>query len=97
MAHYLQSVLDIDNSLLTAGLARLEKSTGNSGVDTRLIADILEKAHQLNATYIVVGTHGRTGLSHTVLGSTAEYIIQRYTPDRATFTCQRNNCKCNDG
>ncbi len=38
--------------------------------------DILEKAHQLNATYIVVGTHGRTGLSHTVLGSTAEYIIR---------------------
>jgi len=41
--------------------------------------DILEKANQLKATYIVVGTHGRTGLSHTVLGSTAEYIIRHAT------------------
>jgi nucleotide-binding universal stress UspA family protein len=41
--------------------------------------DILEKANQLKATYIVVGTHGRTGLSHTVMGSTAEYIIRHAT------------------
>jgi nucleotide-binding universal stress UspA family protein len=41
--------------------------------------DILEKANQLKVTYIVVGTHGRTGLSHTVLGSTAEYIIRHTT------------------
>jgi len=47
MTHYLQSVLDIDSSLLKSGLARLEKSTGNSGVDTRLIADIFEKAHKV--------------------------------------------------
>lgn len=47
MTHYLQSVLDIDSSLLTSGLDKLEKSTGNSGVDTRLIADILGKAHNV--------------------------------------------------
>jgi nucleotide-binding universal stress UspA family protein len=38
--------------------------------------DILENANNANATYIVVGTHGRTGLSHTVMGSTAEYIVR---------------------
>ena len=41
--------------------------------------DILEKANQIKATFIVVGTHGRTGLSHTVIGSTAEYIIRHAT------------------
>jgi nucleotide-binding universal stress UspA family protein len=38
--------------------------------------DIIEKAKEFNATYIVVGTHGRTGFSHTVMGSTAEYIVR---------------------
>jgi len=47
MTHYLQSVLDIDNQLLTTGLSKLEKSTGNSGIDTRLIADILQNAHKI--------------------------------------------------
>lgn len=38
--------------------------------------DIVEKAEKEEATYIVVGTHGRTGLSHIVIGSTAEYIVR---------------------
>ena len=41
--------------------------------------DILEKALAFNAHYIVVGTHGRTGLTHTIMGSTAEYIIRHAT------------------
>lgn len=38
--------------------------------------DIVDKAEKDAATYIVVGTHGRTGLSHIVIGSTAEYIVR---------------------
>lgn len=38
--------------------------------------DIIDKAEKEEATYIVVGTHGRTGLSHIVIGSTAEYIVR---------------------
>jgi hypothetical protein len=45
MTHFLQTVLAPDEPLLSHGLKELEKSTGNSGVDTRLIADILEQAH----------------------------------------------------
>lgn len=41
--------------------------------------DIIEKAKEAQASYIVVGTHGRTGLSHTVMGSTAEYIVRHAT------------------
>lgn len=47
MTHFLHSLLaSSDNDpLFSVGLAKLEKSAGDSGVDARLIADILEKAH----------------------------------------------------
>lgn len=41
--------------------------------------DVLDKANVEHANYIVVGTHGHTGLYHTVIGSTAEYIIRHAT------------------
>jgi nucleotide-binding universal stress UspA family protein len=41
--------------------------------------DILDKAEKEEAKYIVLGTHGRTGLSHIVIGSTAEYIVRHST------------------
>ncbi|CAN5786513.1 universal stress protein [soil metagenome] len=41
--------------------------------------DIIEYAIESKATIIVTGTHGRTGLLHMLMGSTAEYII-RHSP-----------------
>ena len=41
--------------------------------------DIIEKANSENVNYIVMGTHGRTGISHIFMGSTAEYIIRHAT------------------
>ncbi len=41
--------------------------------------DIIEYAIESKATIIVLGTHGRTGIQHLVMGSTAEYII-RHSP-----------------
>jgi nucleotide-binding universal stress UspA family protein len=41
--------------------------------------DIIEKAKLEHSNYLVVGTHGHTGLYHTVIGSTAEYIIRHAT------------------
>jgi len=75
---------EIYNTQKTHALNELKKiQAKNADIEIELSVEvrtpkfeILEKAHQLNATYIVVGTHGRTGLSHTVLGSTAEYIIR---------------------
>ena len=40
---------------------------------------IIEKAKKEKVDYIVVGTHGRTGFSHVVMGSTAEYIVRHST------------------
>lgn len=47
MSDFLKKTLNIKEPLFSSGLAALEKSTGNSGVDTRLIADVLEKAHKI--------------------------------------------------
>lgn len=41
--------------------------------------DIIEYAIESKATIIVMGTHGRTGVQHLIMGSTAEYII-RHSP-----------------
>lgn len=38
---------------------------------------VLETADKIGADLIVVGTHGRTGFAHFVLGSVAERIVRR--------------------
>ena len=40
-------------------------------------SEILRKAEAMGADLIVMGTHGRTGLSHLVMGSTAEKVMRR--------------------
>lgn len=47
MTNFLQTALNIDEPIFNKGLEMLEKSAGNSGVDTRIIADILENAHKI--------------------------------------------------
>jgi hypothetical protein len=47
MSRILQKLIKIDSPLFKDGLARLEKSTGNSGVDVRLIADVLSRGYQV--------------------------------------------------
>lgn len=41
------------------------------------VETVLEAAEQVGADLIVVGTHGRTGFAHLVLGSVAERIVRR--------------------
>ncbi|MEE9140170.1 MAG: universal stress protein [Alphaproteobacteria bacterium] len=38
--------------------------------------EITEAAKELDADMIVIGTHGRTGLAHMLLGSVAEHVIR---------------------
>jgi hypothetical protein len=47
MAGYLQTILAIDEPIFSVGMKALEKSTGNSGIDSKLVADIHEKAHHI--------------------------------------------------
>lgn len=45
MAKFLQKALDASEPLFSSGLAQLERAAGFSGVDIRLIADMLHKGH----------------------------------------------------
>lgn len=42
-----------------------------------LVAEILAVARERSASMIIMGTHGRHGLSHALLGSVAEKIIRQ--------------------
>lgn len=44
--------------------------------DGKPATKIVETANEWNADYVVVGTHGRTGLSHFLIGSVAEHVIR---------------------
>jgi len=44
---FLKDLLQNDHPLFTANLAQLERATGNAGVDTRLIADVMHTAHEI--------------------------------------------------
>lgn len=39
-------------------------------------AEIVRCAEEVHAGYVVVGTHGRTGLAHALLGSVAEQVVR---------------------
>ncbi len=39
--------------------------------------EIIRKAEGVKADLIVIGTHGRTGIKHVVLGSTVERVVRR--------------------
>lgn len=41
------------------------------------VREILAAAHERGATMIVMGTHGRRGLAHAILGSVAERVIRQ--------------------
>jgi len=41
--------------------------------------EIIAQAAKLDISYLVIGTNGKTGLSHWVMGSNAEYLIRHAT------------------
>jgi nucleotide-binding universal stress UspA family protein len=63
-------------------LASIAKSLVGCAVETvvshgRPDVAILDTAESAKADLIVMGTRGRTGLAHVVLGSTAERVLRR--------------------
>jgi nucleotide-binding universal stress UspA family protein len=41
------------------------------------VAAITQRGRDIDADLIVVGTHGRTGIAHAMLGSVAERVVRR--------------------
>ena len=62
--------------------ARTAEADDAAGIDTRTevgrpAATIVEVADDLGVDHVVVGSHGRTGVSRLVLGSVAESVVRR--------------------
>lgn len=55
---------------------KVERTLLDSGDPGRTIVEVAEKEHY---DMIVLGTHGRTGLSHLLMGSVAERVV-RHAP-----------------
>jgi nucleotide-binding universal stress UspA family protein len=49
----------------------------SSSVEGAAAQEIVRRATQSGADFIVVGTHGRSGLTHALVGSVAERVVQR--------------------
>jgi len=67
-----------------ADLERLAVPADNVRAERRLekgdpVAETLRVARELHADLIVMGTHGRTGLSRLLMGSVAEHVVRRAT------------------
>ena len=61
-----------------------EKMGGFSDYTTAIVTgipydEIIRKAEETNASLIVLGTHGRTGIDHLIFGSTAERVVRSAT------------------
>jgi universal stress protein A len=52
--------------------------------------ELVRHAKKTGAELIIVGTHGRTGIAHAILGSTAERIVQRAHCPVLVIPGQRN-------
>lgn len=52
------------------------QQTWNFIEDGKPAAKIVETANEWKADYIVMGTHGRTGISHLLFSSVAEHVIR---------------------
>lgn len=61
--------------------ARKKLSKQGVSVETDLLSgpahrEILQKARRVDVDLIVIGTHGRTGMEHLLLGSVAEKVVR---------------------
>jgi nucleotide-binding universal stress UspA family protein len=74
-------VVDLRERALTALQAFLPSQLSRHQLEFLVVIghpaeQILETAAQQKVALIVMGTHGRTGLAHTLLGSVAERIVR---------------------
>ena len=61
----------------------MARTLGREGLAVETVAregyppdTIIDQADEVGADLIALGTHGRTGLAHLLLGSTAERVVQ---------------------
>lgn len=78
--HYLEDVAGEAERRLTELAERLGRpglAVASAAVEGYPPEVILREAQRLGAELVAMGTHGRSGLEHLLLGSTAERVVQR--------------------
>ena len=71
------------NQIDIALAARVAKATEaglrcqSSSLDGYPAKEIVRHAEKTGADLIVIGTHGRTGIAHVIMGSVAQRVVQR--------------------
>ncbi len=66
-----QQLEDLRNKYSDSGI-----NVGSTLAEGVPYVEIVETAKKINADLIIIGTHGRTGLSHMLLGSVAERVVR---------------------
>lgn len=84
---YVPTVVELVNDFIDSAKQRLAKLTEGAAalgltvhvevVTGRAAQAIIDHAAANGCDLIVMGTHGRTGLSHAILGSVAEQVVRR--------------------
>ncbi len=69
---------DAGNQLESLLKAYRDRAPGIRGTmrEGKPVEEILKAAQETSADLIVIGTHGRTGLPHVLLGSVAERVVR---------------------
>lgn len=83
MASQLSSLITEQRRSAASQLAQLQAKLKKKGVNAKTILrsgiayqEIVDGAKKLKADLIIHATHGRTGLSHLVMGSVAERVVR---------------------
>lgn len=73
----MQTILKIDEPIFSVGMSALEKSTGNSGIDAKIIADIHSRAHSVMRA-LGLDTADTTGreLYHSLIAAVSNRNIE---------------------
>ena len=82
---YPQSQMAAVDTEVRDSLARVQKSAVDAGISSTstvllegYVPDtIVARASEIHADLIVLGTHGRHGIAHALLGSVAEQVVRR--------------------
>ena len=56
--------------------ARCTPACGTAGRRQDIARALLKHARDIHADLIIMGTHGRRGLRHALMGSVAEYVMR---------------------
>ena len=62
---------------IPASLLKSPRFAGKLKVEGNPLVLIVETAKSQEVDLIVIGTHGRTGLAHVLLGSVAETVVRK--------------------